>query len=31
MMTGVERFIQNSFSDQEKHDCIKLILNEHAG
>lgn len=29
MFTGVQRFIKNNFSDQQKHDSIRIILNQH--
>ena len=31
MMTGVHRYIVNNWSDGEKHECIKVILNGHPG
>lgn len=29
MMTGVQRYIANSYFDNEKNDCIKILLNRH--
>lgn len=30
MMTGVQRYIQKTFSDKEKQECIKIFLNRNA-
>jgi hypothetical protein len=29
MVTGVQRYIANNYSDNDKNDCIKIILNRH--
>jgi|688.fasta_scaffold1578447_1 hypothetical protein len=29
MVTGVQRYIANTFSDNDKNNCIKILINRH--